>query len=112
MMSFCDAVVEAERLENQIERLPHGDVLEIPDEVAFGAWIRNDAQAGVAHQQHQDVADWRRRSKGQRQALAIELRMTLARVELGDRHRLQPGGGRRLLRGSGGRAAGAALRIA
>ena len=82
-----DRVVEAERRQDQAERLADGDVLQLADERAGDRRIGHDAQARAAHEQQQQVLDRHRLREGQREGAVVEVGGERALVELRQRQR-------------------------
>ena len=87
--TVIDGVLETERMENQVERLPERHVLELAIEGAFGIRVEHDTDVGLAHQQLQQFANGDRLGKAQRQCL-LERLGSAPFLELAHRNGRQP----------------------
>ncbi len=97
----ANRVLETRRLEDDVQRFSNRDVLQLASKRLGDRGIRNDAQAGAAHEDRQEVLDRSRACGPQGDAPAVEHGMTRLQIELRNRHRPQRRGRRRLLPADG-----------
>jgi len=82
-----DLVGEAQRPQNELERLPDRDVFQLADERPIDAGIGNDAQARAADEEQQQVLDRHRLREGEREGAVVEVGRQLPLIELRQRQR-------------------------
>ena len=82
-----DAVIEPQRRQDQSQRLPHRDVLQVADERAFDPRVGHDAERCSADEQKHQIANWNRLRERQREGAVVEIGGQRALVELGQRKR-------------------------
>ena len=85
-----DAVIEAERGKDRIERLPDGHVLQLTDERTVDRRVRDEAEICPADQQEQQILDRHRLGERQRERAVVEVGRRTALVELRQGQRRHP----------------------